>query len=134
MTFAAPVHRAVTLPRNLGLAAVALLLSACGNLPGRDDLAGPPGATYASGKAPAAYAQCLTPKWQATTVVGGSPTVETVPGAGGSLRMTLKVAGAVSRVIEVAPQGAGSTIRYWNRSNDFGTGTPASVKAIEDCR
>ncbi len=119
----------------LGAVATTLaLLSACGNLPGRDDLAGPPGATYQSNKAPAAYAQCLTPRWQATTVVGGSASVETVPGAGGSLRMTLKVAGGVSRVVEVAPQGSGSTIRYWNRSNDFGTGVPTSVKAIEECR
>jgi hypothetical protein len=118
----------------LGVVATAAVLAGCGNLPGRDDLAGPPGATYQSSKSPAAYAQCLTPKWQATTVVGGSAAVESVPGAGGSLRMTLKVAGGVSRVIEVAPQGSGSTIRYWNRSNDFGTGTPSSVKAIEDCR
>jgi hypothetical protein len=123
--------------RRLGLATAAaatFVLAGCGSMPGRDDLAGPPGATYQSSKAPAAYAQCLTPRWQAITVVGGSPTVETVPGAGGSLRMTLKISGAVGRVLEVAPQGTGSTIRYWNRSSDFGTGKPSAVQAIEDCR
>lgn len=120
-------------PLMLSIAAP-LALSACGNLPGRDDLNGPPGATYTSSKAPMAYVQCLTPRWQATTVVGGNATVETVPGAGGVIRMTLKISGSPGRVIDIVPQGSGSTIRYWNRSNDFGTGTPASVKAIEDCR
>jgi hypothetical protein len=67
-------------------------------------------------------------------VAGGAATVETVPGAGGSLRMTLKIAGGVGRVLEVVPQGSGSSIRYWNRSNDFGSGVPDSVQAILDCR
>lgn len=122
------------LQRLVLLAAAALALAGCGSLPGRDDLAGPPGATYQSSKSPAAYAQCLTPRWQATTVVGGNATVESVPAAGGGLRMTLKISGAPGRVIEVAAQGSGSTIRYWNRSSDFGTGKPASAQAIEDCR
>lgn len=118
-------------------AAAALVLSGCGSLGGRDDLSGPPGATYSSSKSPAAYAQCLTPRWKDTTVVGGEATVETVPAAGGGLRMTLKISGSPGRVIEVLPQGGGSTIRYWNRSHDFGGGgaaKPKSVVAIEDCR
>ena len=48
--------------------------------------------------------------------------------------MTLKIAGGVGRVLEVVPQGSGSSIRYWNRSNDFGSGVPDSVQAILDCR
>lgn len=117
----------------LGVVATAAVLAGCGNLPGRDDLAGPPGATYQSSKSPAAYAQCLTPRWQSTTVVGGNATVESVPGAGGVIRMTLKISGTPGRVIDIVPQGSGSTIRYWNRSTDLGTGTPASAKAIQDC-
>ncbi len=120
---------------SLGVGTAAfLMLAGCVTMPTRDDLAGPPGATYQSSKAPGAYAQCLTPRWQATRVVGGAATVETVPGAGGSLRMTLKIAGGVGRVLEIAPQGSGSTIRYWNRSTDWGSGVPDSVQAILDCR
>lgn len=121
--------------RRLGLALIAAAtLAGCGSMPARDELTGPPGATYSSGKSPAAYAQCLTPRWQATRVVGGVATVETVPAAGGSLKMTLKIAGGVGRVLEVVPQGSGSTIRYWNRSTDWGSGVPDSVQAILDCR
>lgn len=118
----------------LVLAATVLALSGCGSMPGRDDLAGPPGATYQSSKSPSAYAQCLSPRWLATKVVGGVATVDSVPGAGGVIRMTLNVSGAPGRVVEIAPQGGGSTIRYWNRSHDFGTGKPSSVEAIEACR
>jgi hypothetical protein len=76
-------------PLRFGLVlTAAAALAGCGGLPKQDDLAGPPGATHQSSKSPAAYAQCLTPRWQATRVAGGAATVETVPGAGGSLRMT----------------------------------------------
>lgn len=122
-------------PLRFGLVlTAAAALAGCGSLPKQDDLAGPPGATHQSSKSPAAYAQCLTPRWQATRVVGGVATVESVPGAGGSLRMTLKIAGGVGRVLEIVPQGSGSSVRYWNRSNDFGSGVPDSVQAILDCR
>ena len=113
---------------------MALVLSAgCGSVPPRDKLDGPPGKTYQSARTPAAYAQCVTPRWRAITVVSGAPVVETVPGANGSLRMTLKVDGAISRVLEVLPEGRGATVRYWNNSIDLGSGTPTSVKAIEEC-
>lgn len=115
-------------------ASAALLLSGCISVPKRDDLNGPPRTTYQSNKLPMAYAQCLTPRWQATRVVGGSAQVETVPGAGGSIRMTLRIGGLVGRVVEVVPQGSGSAIRYWNNSNDWGSGTPSEVEAIEGCR
>ncbi len=122
-------------PRRPGLLLLAAAaLAGCGSMPARDDLNGPPGATYQSSKSPTAYAQCLTPRWQATRVVGGVATVETVPAAGGGLRMTLKIAGGVGRVLEVVPQAGGSTIRYWNRSTDWGSGVPDSVQAILDCR
>ena len=120
--------------RKLLLAAAALALVGCGNLPGRDDPAGPPGAIYQSSQSPTDYAQCLTQRWLATKVVGGSATVDSGPGAGGSTRLTLVISGAPGRVVEIAAQGSGSSIRYWNRSRDFGTGKPASVQAIEGCR
>lgn len=118
------------------LLAVGLGLAACTSLGSRDELNGPPGATFHSRKAPAAYAQCLTPLWRDTALVGGQATVETVPGAAGGLRMTLKIAGAPARVLDVMPRAGGSEVRYWNLSFDFGGGgaTKArSAQAIEGC-
>jgi hypothetical protein len=112
----------------------ALTLAACGALPARDELSGPPRTTYQSGKAPAAYIQCLTPLWQAETVVGGKATVTSAPAPGGGTRLTLNVSGSPARVVDVVAQGSGSTIRYWNRSHDFGGGKPQAVEAIENCR
>ena len=99
-----------------------------------DEPAGRPGAIYQRSKSPTDYAQCLTQRWLATKVIGGSATVDSGPGAGGSNRLTLVISGTPGRVVEIAAQGSGSSIRYWNRSRDFGTGKPASVQAIEGCR
>ena len=120
--------------RAIWVAATACLLAACGAMPGRNDLSGPPGAIYQSGKAPAAFAQCLLPRWQAERVAGGKAAVESAPAPGDAVRMTLKINGTPGRVVEIAPQGTGSTVRYWNRSTDFGSGKPAAVEAIEGCR
>jgi hypothetical protein len=128
-----PLHR---LMKMLALFAFGLVLAACSSLGTRDDLKGPPGATFHSRKAPAAYAQCLTPLWRDTTVVGGQATVETVAGAAGGLRMTLKIAGAPARVLDVVPKAGGSEVRYWNLSLDFGGGGATKAKsaqAIEGC-
>ncbi|KPF43578.1 hypothetical protein D621_19370 [beta proteobacterium AAP51] len=113
-------------------AGAGFVLAGCSSLGGPNDLAGPPGATYPTSKSPMAYAQCLRPLWQATRVVGGKATVDTVPGPNGSLRMTLNIAGAPGRVLEILPQGSGATVRYWNRSNDWGGGGATKPKAVVD--
>jgi hypothetical protein len=118
------------------LLALAATVAGCSTLGPRDSLTGPPGTVFQSSKSPAAYAQCLTPKWRDTTVVGGNATVETVSGAGGVLRMTLKISGSPGRVVDVVPKAGGTELRYWNLSIDLGGGgaTKArSAQAIEDC-
>jgi hypothetical protein len=76
--------------------------------------------------------QCVMTRWRAISVLGGVATVDVAPAAGGSQRMTLKIDGAVGRVLEISPSGGGSSIRYWNRGTDLGSGKPPAVLAIED--
>ncbi len=122
-------------PRLIALAAATTLLAACGGLPKRDDPAGPPRTVFETSKAPAAYAQCLRPKWLAERVVGGAATVDMDPllASSGSGHLTLLIDGRPGRRVLVEPNGSGAKVSYWNLSHDFGSGKPTAEVAIQSC-
>jgi hypothetical protein len=116
----------------IALCALAVL-SGCGGLPTRDSLDKPPSSKFTSARSPAAVAACIAPLWRKTTVIGGVAAVETVPGAGGSVRLTLKIAGGVDRVVQIDASGGGSTTGLWNLGLSFGD-KPSQVLAVENCQ